>query len=312
MELVEFEYNKNWPVIFDHAFFSYMNENIGGELKFVCEGDVIMPFIYKRKLFLNIAYCIHGPRKNGKTLGLTDEKEFFNRLRVYFKNEFEVDFMLPPLHVDIFSTDIEGVEESTPLGIITLDLEGKSEDELFSGFKSQYRGRIRKAVKDGIIVKEGKDCFDHFYELYKSKLTSERAPIDQYSQVKRLFDSLIEQSQSDCFVAYKEGKPEAALLNIHDKENAYYFLAGTAVRAHPGALRMIQWEVIKKYSTLGLKKYHLGGARLGDNVDKKYKELLAFKKGFGSEVNEGKHFVLVVNKLKYKFYKSLLSIREKA
>ena len=310
MKICEFKYSKEWPVPFSDDFFRYVNTAIQGEQIFFEYENCFIPLILKKKYIFKIGYFIHPPMKNGQKLSLQEEKVFFEKLIAFLKDKKTLDFIMPPIHIEVFQ-QIPMKSLEYKLGIIRLSLKNKTEEEVFFSFKPIYRNLIRKALKEEVIMKFGMEYFDDFYQLYQEKLKQENSPFDSYDQIKKIATSLEKTNSMTCGVAYVNGKPDAGIVNIHDAKNAYYLWAGTATDAHPGSLRLLHWEIIQNYVKLGIENYRMGAARQGDHLNEKHARLRAFKLGFGSVIDEGYHFILVINSLKYKLYNLLINLKTK-
>jgi lipid II:glycine glycyltransferase (peptidoglycan interpeptide bridge formation enzyme) len=297
-------------IVFSTEFYNYLNTDIKGNLFFIEEDGIQMPVIIKNKSFFKIGYCVHPPLKYGITLNEKEEVDFFKKLYSLLKSNKTIDFIKPPIHIENFK-HIPPSAIGHSIGIIRLSLKDKTEEEVFSQFKPIYRNLIRKAQKENVEVKFGIEYFDDFYKLYKDKLVLENAPYDSYEQIKKMVFSLDSLDRSLCGVAYCNGIPDAGIVNINDRINAYYFWAGTTLKPHQGSLRLLHWEIIKKYISLGIQNYRMGAAREGDLLNEKHARLLAFKTGFGSQVDKGFQFTFVVNKFKYNLYQFLIKLKVK-
>lgn len=307
----DFDFQKDQsPIVFSSEFYTYLNTDVQGNLFFIEENGVHMPLIIKNISFFKIGYCVHPPLKQGITLTEKEERDFFKNLYSFLKINKTVDFINPPIHIENFKhLPISSIGHS--IGIIKLLLKDKTEEEVFSSFKPIYRNLIRKAEKENVEIRFGLDCFDDFYNLYKEKLVLENAPYDSYDQIKKLLFPMHDSDNSLCVVAYCNGVPDAGIVNMNDNVNAYYLWAGTSTNAHQGSLRLLHWEIIKKYLAKGIENYRMGAAREGDLLNEKHARLLAFKTGFGSQVDKGYHFIFIVNKFKYKLYIGLLKLKAK-
>lgn len=310
MQIEKFEYSQNWPITFSNNFFHFLNKSIGGNQIFIEHQGMVLPIIVRKKHFFKVGYCIHPPLKNGEKLTKKEEQYFFDALSVFLKENKVVDFLQAPLHIENFH-QIPDNAIGHKIGIIRLDLKDKTEEEVFSTFKPIYRNLIRKALKEEVVIKFGMDCFDDFYDLYKTKLIDEKAPYDSYQQIHSFVSELVKTDQMMCAVAYVNGKKDAGIVNIHDQKNACYMWSGTAANAHSGSLRLLQWEIIKKYLVKGIENYRMGGAREGEYLNEKHKRLLAFKTGFGCRIEEGYHFTYIANPIKYKLYNGLLKLKSR-
>ena len=310
MKISKVASQENLPISFSKEFFNYLNTDVQGDLVFFEENEIFMPIILKKKMIFKIGYCVHPPLKKGNKISELEEKDFFESLNKFLKQDKIIDFIYPPIHIENFQ-HIPKNGLGNKIGIIRLSLKNKSEEEVFNSFKPIYRNLIRKAQKENVEVRFGLDCFDDFYRLYKDKLELEKAPYDSYDQIKKLLFPLHDSDNSLCVVAYCNGVPDAGIVNMNDNVNAYYLWAGTSTNAHQGSLRLIHWEIIKKYLAKGIENYRMGAAREGDLLNEKHARLLAFKTGFGSQVDKGYHFIFIVNKFKYKLYIGLLKLKAK-
>ncbi len=295
-------------IVYSNQFSNYLNTDIQGELILLEEDSIRMLVILKRKLFFKLGYCIHPPLKNGEKLTELEESNFYKSLQNFLSVNKMLDFIYPPIHLENFY-HIPNNSKGNKIGIIRLILKNKTSEEIFNSFKPIYRNLIKKAQKEGVVVKFGMECFDDFYKLYKDKLVLEKAPFDSYTQIYKLAMSLSDSGRSICAVAYLNNIPDAAIVNINDDLNAYYLWAGTSNNSHAGSLRLLHWEIIQKYIELGIENYRMGAARDGDMLNEKHARLLKFKLGFGSQIDDGYNFTFISNKFKYSLFNLLLKIK---
>lgn len=310
MEIIPYSYSTFFPASFTKAYIDYVNANVDGNLLFIQENEIVLPLLVRNKMKFKIGYFVYPPQKIGQRLTKTEEADFFKTLTQFLKKNKIADFILPPLHLENFQhLPLNSI--GNELGIIVLELENRTEDQIFQSFKPVYRRHIRNAEKSGVEVKFGLEYFDDFYTIYSEKLKQENAVYDSYETIKKLAFNSENELSVQCGVVYLNGKIEAGIVNISDHSTAYYFWGGSSKNAHNGSFRLLHWELIKYYKSIGLKKYKLGAFRKGDMLTEKHERLASFKLGFGSEVQEGFHFTLIVNSLKYRIFKGLMNAKNK-
>tara|TARA_B110000977_G_scaffold109003_1_gene141808 strand:- start:2758 stop:3699 length:942 start_codon:yes stop_codon:yes gene_type:complete len=310
MEVVSYKYSDVLPVSISKTLIGYINKDVSGSLLVVKDQEVFLFLLVRNKMKFKIGYFLHPPVSDGKKISRANEIKFFKKLTPFFKKEKLVDFVMPPLHLENFS-HIPEKSFGHKLGIISLPLMARTEEEIFAAFKPVYRRHIRKASKVNVKIKFGLEYFDDFYSIYSEKLQQENAVYDSYESIKDIAFNSDNEIEVQCGVAYLDGEIEAGILNISDLSKAYYFYGGVSKNAHNGSFRLLHWELIKQYIDKGIEAYQLGGKRDGEMLTLKHERLASFKLGFGAIVEDGYHFVYVVNKIKYKLYQNLMKLKSK-
>ena len=295
MEISNFIYDPAiWPFGFSDAFISYLNKDIQGEVIFIENDGIILPLIIKKKFIFKIGYFVHPSLRNGLKISKEDEHSFFEALSIFLLNQQMVDFILPPTHIEVFShipTKAVGYE----IGIIRLDLRNKKEEEVFANFRANFRNLIRKADRDGIEIKFGIEYFNDFYKIYKENQVFKDAIYDSEEKIRLIIENPNLRDNITCGIAINKGKIETAILNVESGNIAYYLFAGNSTNNHQGSNRLLQWEIIKYYIKKGYHYYYMGGARFSSMKSEKFNNIEFFKMGFGSEIEKGYHFKLILN-----------------
>ena len=182
---------------------------------------------------------------------------------------------------------------SQPRYLFALDIDHRSADELFAKFKRNTRNHIRKAEKNGVVVRElAKSELNIFKTITES--TSERRhfadrPLDYYEQMYDLFG---ERNEIKYIVAEAEidGKNiplSVAMFMLYGDEIVYLFSGSDQqyMREY-NAQYLIQWYMIKYASEHNFARYNFYGIQgLPSHASKDY-GIYDFKKGFGGRVIE--------------------------
>jgi len=297
---------KNYPLWFSQRYLEFQQST--GYRSFVVadENGTCVPISVQRRYGFNRGRFLYKPYHVSKPLSGEEEKEFLNRLRSFLRKGKIADVLLPPQHYSVFS-GLPDVGWAVPLGIIVLSLENKSEQEIFSRFHPNYRNLIRQAERDKVVAELGMNHYDDFYALYNSTHTRENIRADSYDFIKTLA-AYLGDDRVQCGVAYVNGKPDAAIFIIYNSSEAYYMYGGTAsVCAHSGSSRLLQWAVIKQLLGKNVKRYCLGGARMGKIEGTKYQRIIEFKTRFGATIEKGYHIIMPVT-AKYRIYQPLMRL----
>ncbi len=183
---------------------------------------------------------------------------------------------------------------------LRLNLEGKTEDEVFNSFSKKTRYNIRLAMKKGIEIKEeGIDGLETFYNLLK--ITGKRdnfiiRPINYYASLFNEFNDIT------IFIAYYNNTPIAGIMPL-TYGNKTWYLHGASSNEYRNLMPnyLLQWYSIKRAINKKSIIYDFKGFSFKNNEpDGLYK----FKKGFGTDYVEltGEVY-LDIKPIKYYFFK---------
>ena len=121
-----------------------------------------------------------------------------------------IDRILPFIPLDV-SNSFPDNSNFAKFGNVSLTLDNKTEDEIFSKFKTSNRNIIRKTKKMKSYVKFGDEVFEDFYKIYKNTLKRQKLCYDSKESILSFYSSL--KNNCLCAVSYaSDGDPEAALL----------------------------------------------------------------------------------------------------
>lgn len=289
---------ENFPLSFQPYYVDYVNASLNGEIRLFETNGVYICFIVRKKFGFPFVHLISElfTVENSEI----DTTTFFHHLAYYFRL-IRVISVFPPQHLHTYKEAPKGAK-SYSLGIIQLDLV-PSKDSIYMNFKSVYRRHIKSAQKEGVLVEFGLHLFDEFYTFYESRMQSNNAVYDSKSTLKKIIESAPENVL--CAVARLNGTIEAVILNIHDTTTAYYMWGASGINSHNGSFRLLHWEMIQTYISMGIQHYSLGGYRFDEFKTKKQENLENFKLGFGAEIINGVHFNWVLKPYHYYLYQKI-------
>ena len=179
----------------------------------------------------------------------------------------------------------------------TIDLE-KSEEELQEAMIRKHRQYIRKAEREGVVIKrvtEGN--LDAMYDLYLE--TAARAGFGLHS--KEYYQSLFEQFGGANYLYYAEveGKSEGFLWLAAAGKTAYELYGGiSSVGGENKVNYLLKWHAMTELKSVGYDLYDFNG-RLNEGVSQ-------FKVGFGPDETDWiGTYDYVFNQLGYQIWERL-------
>ena len=193
-------------------------------------------------------------------------------------------------------------EAIQPRYVFSLDVEGKTEEEILAGFHQKWRYNIRVAQKKGVEVRLcGKEMVPAFADLMLTTGVRDGFVTRQPEYFAAMLDNLGEHCR--LYMAFHEGTPIAGTLAIHYGDKVWY-LYGASSNEHRNLKPnyLLQWNMIQWAIETGCRVYDFRGVSGDVSEDNPLYGLYRFKKGFGGDFTE---FVgemdLVLNKPVYLF-----------
>jgi len=170
----------------------------------------------------------------------------------------------------------------------------RNEDEIFSGFKSNTKRNIRKAIREGVQVniENSLKSIREFYRLNCMTRKTHGLPPQPYYFFKSLYDYIISENIGIVVLAAYKGKTIAGAVFFHfGKRAVYKYGASDRAYQHLRANNLIMWEAIRWYVRNGYKRFCFG------RTEPENRGLRQFKSGWGTEE-------MIIKYYKYDFKKS--------
>jgi len=158
-----------------------------------------------------------------------------------------------------------------------------TEDDIFKTvIHSKRRNMIRKAIKEGVVIKhfnsiKGLDIFWGILKPFHDRLGYKQLTYDYY---KKIFNEYSPKKQAFVLIAFKNNIALSGIF-ILGNENYMHYYKGASLRGikNYGHGELLQWEAIKLSKTLGVKFYDLC------NLNKeKLPEIYRFKTGISNRI----------------------------
>lgn len=174
----------------------------------------------------------------------------------------------------------------------TVSMDLTSEDVIWKNIHSKNRNMIRKAEKNGIVIKHGQGLglFDDFIKIYNATMDKDNAEPYYYFKpefYKSIHEDLID--NYEMFWAEYDGKIIAMSIMIFANGRLNYHLSGSDLQYRnlaPSNLLLYKaamWGMEK-----GMKTFHLGGG-VGSGEDNLYKFKIAFNRFSDCQFSIAKH-----------------------
>jgi lipid II:glycine glycyltransferase (peptidoglycan interpeptide bridge formation enzyme) len=226
------------------------------------------PFTPNMGLFFNLKS--QNPAKR-----MSEQKAVMNALASYFIHLKPgiLTIAFQPKWIDMQAYIWKGFKV-IPNYTYQMDL-APSMDEISKGFSPEKRNEIKKAEKDGVVIKPETD-----YSIVKQLVlkTYDRQNVNNDLELlDRILFEFAKPENSFAFVAWQDDKPVSCSFCIYDNNTAYYLLGGyDDKRKHSGAGSLVLKNAIKHAKEIGLEVFDFEGSML--------QEVEKFFRAFGGKL----------------------------
>lgn len=180
--------------------------------------------------------------------------------------------------------NFDGVQ---PNFVFRLNIEGKTEEELFNNFHSKTRYNIRLASRKGVTVRLGdRSDLPKFHEIMKVTGERDHFGIRPLWYFEHMWDVMHEENLR-LYIAEIDGEMVSATIAIYYGDKVWY-LYGASDNEHRNCMPnyLLQWEMIKWAVELKCRIYDFRGVSGDLSPENPLYGLYRFKKGFSGELIE--------------------------
>jgi len=160
-----------------------------------------------------------------------------------------------------------------------------SEEVLWRNVSKTTRSNIRTAQKDGVSIREGIEFLQPAYELIRETFSRSKMSFMDGESFKRFVLSLGENGK--ILMAEFQGVAQSYSVFAFSDPCAYWIYGGNIQGQHQGAMKFLQWEAIRLFRNLGVKKFDFFGARINPEKGSKQEGINLMKKNLGATLAEG-------------------------
>lgn len=174
----------------------------------------------------------------------------------------------------------------------TVAMDLSSEEVIWTNIHSKNRNMIRKAEKNGVVIKHGKELelFDAFTKIYNATMDKDHA--DAYYYFSSDFYRSIHEDLKDyyeMFWAEYEGKIIAMSIMIFANGRLNYHLSGSDIEyRHLAPTNLLLYKAALWGCEKGMKTFHLGGG-VGSGEDNLFKFKIGFNRFSDYQFSIAKH-----------------------
>lgn len=281
------------------AFLKTVSDEYGwlGGINDSGEVSCILPYtiVHKGPLRM-VRFRIETISLNGD-LELLEEKTFLNNAVDYFR-ALGADVIIPATTNSVFRTYPEQAV-AAPYGTYIIDL-SHTEETLWGKIHPKHRNVIRNAMKKGVEIQSGPEFIDTAYSLVRDTFGRSRLGFMKRDAFKRMIAGLGENVK--VLVASYQGIVQGCAILPFSNYSAYYVYGGSIQETLTGAMNYLQWEAIRAFSNLGVKRYDFVGVRIDPERGSKQDGLQLFKRRFGGELIQGYMWKCALRPLKSRLY----------
>lgn len=259
----------------------------------------LLPFVIERKLFFKRMRFTHETIYLRNGLTVDSEKKFLNRV-VDLTRSLDVDFIYQPFTNVVFNACPDGATFAQ-FGSYRVNLD-LPEAQLFQGIHPKHRNVIKKAEKDGVIIRSGHEFLPDCYRLVKSTMDRQRKHCVGIDELLKFKENL--GKNLSLYVAQKNDEIQGCAVIIWSKgHSAYYLHGGSIPSPYGGSLNLLQWQAMKDMKNEGVRFYDFVGARVKPISGSKQETMQRFKSRFGATMKEGYLWKFPLNGWKYRLFR---------
>lgn len=270
--------------------------------------NFIIPYYVDKKLFFKYIVFSSETIYLNNNLPKDNEKIFLNEVILDIKKNLPyIDFIIQSPTNVVFNTFPDNALHCR-FGSYQIDL-AQDEDTLFSNLHSKHRNVIKKAIKDGVIVRKEVEFKNSAFKLVQDTMLRQ----DMNPPSKDIFDNEVKKLGNNLkfYVAIKDEKVQGTAIIYWNENGAYYVHGGSCESPYSGSLNLMHWEIIKDMKSTGVKLYDFVGARIKPKEGSKLEGIQRFKSRFGATMKTGYLWKYPIKPFKYKLFEFLKKINAK-
>jgi hypothetical protein len=243
----------------------------------------VLPYTVIRKaIFPMVRFRVETiPLDEG--FSVDEEKLFLNSVIIYLQS-IGADIIIPATTNTIFRAYPDGAEVA-PYGSYVIDL-CQHEDTLWRNIHRITRQNIKTAMKSGVCIREdGIEHLDAAYRLIVETFKRSNLPFMNYDSLKRFVLGLGENGKM--IIAENQGVLESCVIYGFSNFCAYAIYGGNKGDMVEGANKLLHWEAVRLFKSLGIQRYDFVGARIDPEKGSKEEAINSFKRRLGGKLRLG-------------------------
>jgi hypothetical protein len=304
---IEIKWHPGLPIFAKESFLKAVSDEYGWLGGFVESGELrcILPYTIVRKAIFQMIRFRVETIPMVEVFDVSEEKSFLNGTIEYFRSN-GADAVIPATTNTIFRTYPDGAD-AAPYGSYVIDL-SQPEEVLWKNIDRIMRQNIKSATRAGIVIRDAtSEEFDGAYQLIKDTFKRSKLPFMDRRSFQRFLSGVEEYGK--LLVADQNGLAQSFCAFAYSDYCAYAVYAGNAIDQPQGANKLLYWEAIRLFKSLGVRVYDFVGARINPEKGSKQEALGLFKKRFGATLKQGYMWKHSLRPLKYRLYNLAARVR---
>lgn len=216
------------------------------------------------------------------SMSADDDRAFLTKAAEYFRAA-DMDLIMPGANSAVFRTYPEGAI-AAPYGTLIQDL-SQAEDAIFAAIHPTFRYNIRRAMREGVQIREGIQYLEDAYALIAHTLQRSDQAFRTLDDFRRAVLALGEQVK--VLVAEREGIYEGAMVAPFSAHAAYTWYCGSREKPTLGSMHLLHWEAMRLFRSLNVKRFDFQGVRINPEKGSKQEGIFNFKRRFGGTLTQG-------------------------
>jgi len=264
----------------------------------------ILPYTVIRKAGIRMVRFRVETIPLGEDFDVREEKTFLNSV-VHYCRAIGADMIIPATTNTVFRTYPDGAI-AAPYGSYIISL-SQNEEELWSNISHKYRKEIRHAMNKGVTIKSGMEYLDIAHAIVRNTFKRSGHPFMGFDEFKRMIHGLGEHAR--VAIAFYQGEPQSGTVYHFSAYSAYAVHGGSIPKPVSGAMKLLQWESIRSFRDLGVKRFDLVGARVNPEKGSKQEGIMLFKQYLGGKPVQGYMWKYPLSSLKYAIYSQAVRLQ---
>lgn len=296
---IEINWTCDLPIFAKESFLMAVSDEYGWLGGFAESGELrcVLPYTIVRKAIFRMVRFRVETIPMAKSFDVSEEKAYLNGAIDYFRS-IRADMVIPATTNTIFRTYPDGAA-AAPYGSYVIDL-SQPEDVLWKNIAKISRQNIGTATRSGVTVRESTDCINAAYALVRETFKRSKLPFMSHEAFMRYIAGLGEYGK--VMVAEFQGTVQSSTVYAFSNHCAYAVYGGNLPETQQGTMKLLQWEAIRLFQKLGVKRFDFVGARIDPEKGSKQEAINSFKRRFGATLKQGYMWKYSFHPLKYRLY----------
>ncbi len=298
----------NWPFQFLSEFSRFHLHFFREPVKIAYDEQMqaFMPLRFTDLKLFAPAQILFAPVRDAVELGPEEQLQYFEKLIIMLEKKDNCERLMQPQPYGILAAR-PPMAKYCEFGTYIIDLENQSEEQIFNKFHPKYQKAVNHSIKNGAIIKLGKETLNDFFTVYKSTMDYAGLHSDSLDYFSSMYKYLGENRVLSA-VVYDQNEPVSGIFVIYTRYSAFLTHAGTQGESKLyGAAKLLNFEVMKFLKQRGVKKYDFVGVRLKNN-NPTLEGIFRFKKGFGGDLKTGYLWKIDLLPMKAKAYDTIVKV----